>query len=75
VRVAGWEVDALFRAQRVAVELDGYRNHRSPVQIERDRRKELALRKAGLVPVRYSPEQLYDQPQEVIADVERLLAP
>lgn len=74
VRVAGWEVDALFRPQRVAVELDGYGNHRSPAQIKRDRRKEMALRKAGFLPVRYSDEQLCDRPQEVLADVRRLLA-
>lgn len=74
VRVAGWEVDALFRAQRLAVELDGYGNHRSPAQIRRDRRKELALRTAGLNPVRYSGDQLTHEPQEVIADVNRLLA-
>ncbi|HEY2650721.1 MAG TPA: hypothetical protein VGI50_02290, partial [Solirubrobacteraceae bacterium] len=74
VRVAGWEVDALFRAQRIAVELDGHRNHRSPAQIRRDRRKELALRRASLQPVRYSDEQLKNQPSEVIADVLRLLA-
>lgn len=73
VRVAGWEVDVLFRAERIAVELDGYGNHRSPAQVKRDRRKELALRKAGFLPVRYSDDQLYDHPGEVRADVERLI--
>jgi hypothetical protein len=73
-RVVGWEVDALFRAQRIAVELDGHGNHRSPAQIRRDRRKELALRGAGFTPVRYSDDQLTNQPHEVIADVQRLLA-
>jgi hypothetical protein len=72
VRVAGWEVDALFRSQRVAVELDGYRNHRSPAQVRRDRRKEMDLRAAGLVPVRYSDEQLRRGRQEVLADLRRL---
>jgi very-short-patch-repair endonuclease len=71
VRVAGWEVDALFRKERVAVELDGYDNHRSPAQIKRDRRKELALRGAGFVPVRYSDEQLKGR-TEVLADLNRL---
>src|SRR5205823_1650214 len=42
VRVAGWEVDVLWRDERIAVELDGYRNHRSPAQVKRDRRKEMA---------------------------------
>jgi very-short-patch-repair endonuclease len=73
-RIAGWEVDALFRSHRIAVELDGHGNHRSPAQIRRDRRKELALRTAGLQPVRYSDEQVKNQPNEVIADVLRLLA-
>jgi hypothetical protein len=73
-RVAGWEVDALFRAERIAVELDGYRNHRSPAQIKRDRRKELALRTAGLRPVRYSDEQIEHHREEVVADILRLLA-
>lgn len=72
--IAGWEVDALFREQRIAVELDGHGNHRSPAQIRRDRRKELELRKAGFLPVRYSDEQVYERPQEVLGDAQRLLA-
>jgi hypothetical protein len=73
VRVAGWEVDALFRAQRVAVELDGYDNHRSRAQVQRDRRKELDLRAAGVNPIRYSSEQLARR-VEVVAELRRLVA-
>ena len=69
--VAGWQVDALWREQRLAVELDGHGNHHTPAQLRRDRRKELALRGAGLTPVRYSGEQL-EQRAEVIADLTRL---
>jgi very-short-patch-repair endonuclease len=72
VRVAGWEVDALWRAERIAVELDGYRNHRSPAQIRRDRRKEMALRAAGYAPLRYSEEQLTIYRADVIAEIARL---
>jgi hypothetical protein len=72
-RVAGWEVDALFRKQRIAVELDGHDNHRSPAQVKRDRRKELALRGAGFLPVRYSAEQL-DRRVDVLAEMRRLTA-
>jgi very-short-patch-repair endonuclease len=75
VYVAGWQVDALWRAERIAVELDGYGNHHSPAQLKRDRRKELALRTAGYTPVRYSEEQLTRRPKEVIADLRRLGAP
>lgn len=42
-RVAGWDVDALWR-ERVVVEADGPENHRTPAQMRRDRRKELDLR-------------------------------
>ena len=59
-KVDGWEVDALWRDARLAVELDGYGNHHTPAQLRRDRRKEMALRAAGLTPVRYSEEQLTD---------------
>jgi predicted transcriptional regulator of viral defense system len=73
VRVAGWEVDALWRAQRIAVELDGYGNHRSPAQVKRDRRKELALRGAGFTPLRYGDEQLSRHRREVIADLQHMI--
>ena len=74
VRVAGWEVDAVWREERIAVELDGYDNHRSPAQVKRDRRKELALRAAGYLPVRYSEEQLTHHRKEVVADLRRIRA-
>ena len=72
--VAGWQVDALWRDQRIAVELDGHGNHHTPAQLRRDRRKELALRKAGFTPVRYSEEQLEER-RELIADLARLWRP
>jgi NAD(P)H-dependent FMN reductase len=70
--VAGWEVDALFHEARIAVELDGYGNHRSRAQIKRDRLKEMALRGAGYTPVRYFEEQVEHQRKEIIADLRRL---
>jgi hypothetical protein len=74
VYVGVWEVDALFRQQRLAVELDGYGNHHAPAQLKRDRRKELALRQAGLIPVRYSEEQLTRHRDVVIAELRRTQA-
>jgi hypothetical protein len=69
VRIEGWTVDALWRRERLVVELDGYGNHHSRAQIERDRRKELDLRGAGLVVVRYSEDQVMEEPESVLADV------
>lgn len=62
-KVNGWQVDALWRDAKLAVELDGYGNHHTPAQLRRDRRKEMALRQAGLTPVRYSEDQLIERTQ------------
>src|SRR5579884_3040718 len=69
VRVAGWEVDALWRDQRLVVELDGWRNHRTPAQVNRDRRKALELRAAGFTVVRYSVEQIVQDADLVLAEL------
>jgi predicted transcriptional regulator of viral defense system len=69
VRIAGWTVDALWRGERLVVELDGYGNHHTRAQVERDRRKELRLRGAGLLVIRYSEEQVTVEPESVLADV------
>ncbi len=74
VRVAGWKVDFLWRRNGVAVEIDGHGNHHTPAQRDRDRRKELALRRAGLVVNRYSQEQVEITGPEVLADVIATLA-
>jgi predicted transcriptional regulator of viral defense system len=69
--IAGWQVDALWRDKRIAVELDGHGNHHSPAQRRRDRQKDLELRAAGFTPVRYSEEQLVRR-ADVVADIGRL---
>jgi very-short-patch-repair endonuclease len=73
VYIAGGAVDALWRDQRVAVEIDGYGNHRSPAQVRRDRRKDFALREHGLSPLRYSDEQLLQRRGDVVAELTKLL--
>jgi hypothetical protein len=47
VTLAGLKVDALWRGQRVIVELDGHEAHSYPAAAERDRRRDLILRGAG----------------------------
>ncbi len=70
---AGWEVDALWRRERLAVELDGPGNHRTPAQIRRDRRKELDLRAAGFPVIRYSDEQMKQSRRLIAEELGRLL--
>jgi len=62
-RVAGHEVDALFPAERLIVELDGYRYHHSRASFERDRERDAATLAAGHVTVRITWERLRDHPQ------------
>jgi hypothetical protein len=74
VDVAGMIVDALWRQQQVVVELDGYRAHRGRERMERDRRRELALRAAGLPVLRYTWHQVITEPERVVADLRTALA-
>jgi very-short-patch-repair endonuclease len=66
-------VDALYRAQRVVVELDGHRGHRSPAQLSRDRRRELHCRRLGFTVLRYTEDQIDNEPELVAADLAREL--
>ena len=58
----------------VFVEVDPYGNHHTPAQVDRDRRKDLALRAENLRVNRYSGDQLAQTPDTVGADVAATLA-
>jgi very-short-patch-repair endonuclease len=73
-RVAGYEVDFVWPAQRVIVEIDGYRFHGHRSAFERDRRKGLALAGAGYTVIRISWRQLVHDPLLVAAELARALA-
>jgi hypothetical protein len=68
-------VDCVWRAQRLVVELDSRRYHlENPGAFTRDRRRDRLLRLAGWDPVRFTDEELEYSPDEVIATVTDLLA-
>jgi hypothetical protein len=73
-KIGRMTVDALWRAERVIVELDGYHGHASKAQIERDRRRELRLRALGFIVLRYTWEQVVNEPHLVAADLRTELA-
>lgn len=73
VRINGWLVDAVWPDARVVVELDGYLNHRSRAQLERDHQRDLALRAAGYTVVRYTETQVIEDATAVAQDVKSLL--
>jgi hypothetical protein len=74
-RVGGMRVDAVWREQQVAVELDGGPAHEGIAAIKRDRQRELILRALGFQVVRYSWDQIVNRSTNVIDDLRRLLAP
>ena len=75
VVVAGWEVDELWPAHRLVVEIDGYAYHGNRAAFERDRRKDAALTTAGYRVVRVTWRQIVDEPHALVVLLARLLPP
>jgi very-short-patch-repair endonuclease len=73
VRVAGFEVDALWPEQRVVVELDGRAAHATRAAHERDRRRDAALRAAGLIVLRFTWWDVTGDPHRVGAVLDSAL--
>jgi very-short-patch-repair endonuclease len=73
-RVNGYEVDFLWRPQRVIVEIDGYAFHSSHSAFERDRAKGAALAAAGFVVIRVTWLQMEREPYVVVANLAQALA-
>ena len=73
VKVEGFKVDALWREQRVIVEVDGGQAHGTPAAVDVDRTRDLALRMAGYRAYRYSWHQVADEPERVAVDGRRAL--
>jgi very-short-patch-repair endonuclease len=67
VRRAGWEVDAVWDAQKLVVEVDGHKFHSPLSQFERDRRKDADLMLAGYRVLRLTWRRLTREPDQVIA--------
>ena len=73
-RVCGYEVDFLWRRQRLVVEIDGYAFHSSRSAFERDRAKGAALLAAGFQVMRVTWLQMEREPYVVVAHLAQALA-
>ncbi|MFW5947428.1 MAG: type IV toxin-antitoxin system AbiEi family antitoxin domain-containing protein [Gemmatimonadota bacterium] len=74
VSVCGYEVDFLWRPERLVVEVDGRGPHSSPRAFERDRRRDAELTAAGMRVVRVTWRQITEEPLAVIARLAQALA-
>jgi very-short-patch-repair endonuclease len=74
VRLAGLEVDFLWRRAKVVAELDGWAYHRSREAFEQDRERDQRLKRAGHDVVRFTYRQVRDEPGSVAATVRAALA-
>lgn len=74
VAVGRYEVDLLWRAQALVVEVDGYAFHSSPAAFERDRLRDARLSAAGLRVTRVTWSQIVETPEALIARLAVALA-
>ncbi len=73
-RVGHWSLDFYWPEHRLAVEIDGVDFHSSRVNIERDHRKDLEMRKLGIDVMRFVGRQVKREPELVLATIARELA-
>ncbi|MDQ4041910.1 MAG: endonuclease domain-containing protein [Actinomycetota bacterium] len=67
------EVDCVWPAARVVVELDGHAYHATRAAFERDRERDRLLQAAGWRVIRITWRQLRDEPEALARDLHRLL--
>jgi hypothetical protein len=73
VYVEGCLVDAFWPDRRLVVQVDGWRGHRTPAQLQHDHQQDLQLRLAGYVVLRYAYRQLTEAPGLVAIELTRWL--
>jgi very-short-patch-repair endonuclease/predicted transcriptional regulator of viral defense system len=73
VRVATVEVDFLWRAEGIVVEVDGYAFHSSRARFENDRRRDAGLAALGIRVIRVTWRQLVAEPEAVLVRLARTL--
>jgi Protein of unknown function (DUF559) len=72
--VEGYEVDFLWRSQRLIVETDGHAHHGTRTAFERDRARDARLTMLGYRVVRFTYRQLVHEHDVVVATLRALLA-
>jgi hypothetical protein len=71
--VAGYEFDFVWRRERLIVEYDSWKFHRSPERFVNDRVKQAAAQDAGFRVERMVRRQLYNEREALIVRMTRML--
>jgi very-short-patch-repair endonuclease len=74
VRLGRYTVDALWRRHRLVVEVDGYEFHSTRWSFESDRERDLELSSAGFEVMRFTWDQILNQPESVLVRLTQRLA-
>ena len=72
-RLAGYEVDFLWRSPRRVIEVDGYAYHSTRQATTRDRRKDDDLEAAGYRVTRFTADQILYDPSDTLERTRRAL--
>jgi very-short-patch-repair endonuclease len=73
VSIGPYEVDFLWRAERLVIEVDGFQFHSSRASFERDRMRDAELQSRGYRVVRITWRQHDSEPEAVLVRIVRLL--
>jgi len=74
VRLCGFEVDFLWRDQRLVVEVDGFAFHSSRAAFEKDRLRDAELQARGFRVLRVTWRQIVDRKEATLARIAQALA-
>lgn len=74
VLIDGYEVDFLWRAERLVVEVDGFAFHASQRMFERDRRRDAVLGARGFHVLRVTWGQMETEPEAMLVRLAQMLA-
>ena len=73
-KLGRYEVDFLWREQRLVVEADTFTCHRGSIAFEDDHARDLELRRKGYAVLRFTDKQLGAEPERIVADIRKELA-
>ena len=66
-------MDAVWHDRKLIVEIDETSGHKTPAQVRRDHQRDLELRAAGYIVLRYTETQLQQNPEAIVQELLRFL--